>query len=261
MSGQLGATGESTVAFNLARQMISHFVQTLNLAIDRHTFPPAARGFYQLDGNQAKLPTLTSEEDVMTWGDRLKEGEPARVAAGGAPITFPSIAEVNTAFDDFVAKRQTQDGVGDLQDNKEEAVAALRPSVDLLIKDMWDETEFKFRHQSPSSMRGKARGWGVVYISRPGEVGDALPGQAEVLLDAVGTGTYTVTISATGTEVVFDVFEKLLSAPDFTQVGTDVPAGPFTRSGLPAGGYEIKATPKNEVGEGPESESLGLTVS
>jgi hypothetical protein len=63
----------------MARQLISHFTQTLNMAIDRHKFPASARAFYQLDGSQARVPQLTSEEDIMTWGDRLKEGEPARV--------------------------------------------------------------------------------------------------------------------------------------------------------------------------------------
>ena len=42
-------------------------------------------------------------------------------------------------------------------------VAEQRPAVGDLIKDLWDTIEFNLRTEEPSSLRRKAREWGVVY--------------------------------------------------------------------------------------------------
>ena len=52
----------------------------------------------------------------------------------------------------------------DAYDAGQEAVAAQRPSVDALIKDLWDTIEFALRADEPSSLRRKAREWGVFYL-------------------------------------------------------------------------------------------------
>ena len=48
-------------------------------------------------------------------------------------------------------------------DLAQEAVADQRPAVDDLIKDLWDTIEFNLRNEEASSLRRKAREWGVVY--------------------------------------------------------------------------------------------------
>ncbi|MBV9656797.1 MAG: hypothetical protein JO295_01680 [Verrucomicrobia bacterium] len=48
------------------------------------------------------------------------------------------------------------------------AMAGLRPDMDRLILDIWDEVEFAFRKAgSPASIRRKSREYGVVYDTRP----------------------------------------------------------------------------------------------
>ena len=42
-------------------------------------------------------------------------------------------------------------------------MADQRPAVDDLIKDLWDTIEFNLRNEEASSLRRKAREWGVVY--------------------------------------------------------------------------------------------------
>jgi hypothetical protein len=175
LSQQTASTDVASTALDVARQFISHFIQTLNMAIDRHTFRPSDRAFYQLDVNNGVVPPLASESDVLLWGQRVIDGEAARVAAGGMAIPFPSIAEVTTVFNDFKTKRDTQSHLSEAVDEDEEAIAALRPEVDALVVDLWDEIEFAFRRNAPSSLRNKAREWGVVYASRAGEQPDAPP--------------------------------------------------------------------------------------
>lgn len=169
LSNQTKATSESSTAFNMARQFISHFIQTFNMAVDRNVFPATDRAHYQLDVSGGSLPPLASEADVLLWGDRVIAGEAKRVAAGGTAIPFPSIAEVSGAFDNFKAKRAVKSQRSEVMDADEEAVAALRPDVDALVLDLWEEIEFAFRRQPAASLRNKAREWGVVYESRPGE--------------------------------------------------------------------------------------------
>ena len=48
-------------------------------------------------------------------------------------------------------------------DLAQEVVADQRPAVDDLIKGLWDTIEFNLRTEEPSSLRRKAREWGVVY--------------------------------------------------------------------------------------------------
>ena len=166
------ATG---TAFNLARQLISHFLQALNNAIDRNAIPAAARAYYQLDVSQGTLPNISSQADVLLWGDRLADGEAKRITAGGAPIPFPTIGEVTAAVTDFTTKYETESTKAGTLTTDEQAVAALRPAADALILDLWDEIAFAYRHDPPATARDKARLWGVVYDTRPGEPPDNPP--------------------------------------------------------------------------------------
>ena len=54
-------------------------------------------------------------------------------------------------------------------DDKKFYCTGFRAGADELITDIWDEIEFKYRKDEPSAMRRKAREYGVVYVSRPGE--------------------------------------------------------------------------------------------
>ena len=86
-----------------------------------------------------------------------------------------------------------------------------------------------------------------------------LPEQAVVVLDEVVPGGYSVSLEAEHASK-FDVFEKLDGELEYTKVGTDVPSGLFSRTGLTPGGREVKAEPRNSRGAGPMSDALGLTV-
>ena len=50
-----------------------------------------------------------------------------------------------------------------LKPRTHDLVAEQRPAVDDMIMDLWDTIEFNLRTEEPSSLRRKAREWGVVY--------------------------------------------------------------------------------------------------
>jgi len=101
---------------------------------------------------------------------RLIKGEAKRIAAGGMPMTNPDIAEVQTAYNAFIVEHNKQSTAKDKYDSEQEDVEDMRPETDeFILHDLWDEIEFTFRKEEPSSLRRKAREWGVVYVSRPEE--------------------------------------------------------------------------------------------
>jgi len=153
----------------IAEMFISHFFQALQNAILRKTFLPDARSYYGIAVNDRKVPSLLSEADITFWNNKATTGEAARIADGGATITFPSIANVNTAVTNFKNANLLQANAKDLFDIAQEEVEVLNPEADRLILKMWNETETAFDTGNKPSMRRKAREWGVIYLPSPGE--------------------------------------------------------------------------------------------
>jgi len=172
LAGQTTATEAQVAQASRLRTWTSHFLQTLNMAIEREAIPAGARAFYQLDASQTVLPRLSAEADLVLWAGRAVSGEALRVAAGGAPILFPPVSEVAAELTQYQTLRSAQSSKKDAYQNEAADVDALRGTIDELILDIWDEVEFHFRRESASSLRSKAREYGVFYASRPGETPD-----------------------------------------------------------------------------------------
>jgi hypothetical protein len=169
LRAQSDATSKTREQGNRLRMITSHFYQNLNFGIERGVFIEADRAYYQLDVSQTTLPPMVSEADLMLWAGRVVSGEAARTAAGGKAMPFPSAAEVQTELTKYEQLHSQQSDKADSFDEEQEDVEKMRDEVDGLIADIWDEVEFTFRRDAPSSLRRKARQYGVVYVSRPGE--------------------------------------------------------------------------------------------
>ena len=166
LQAQMAATQEEDVAISECRMYISHYFQVFNLGIARALFPYTARTFYGIDANDDRVPNLGKENDVSHWAQAIKTGDAARVAAGGAPMGFPTAAQVEAKYTAYLTKHNTQSQKKDEYDNAQQAVAAMFEPVKALVVDMWDEVEFYFRHEpDEASKRRKCREWGVVYVS------------------------------------------------------------------------------------------------
>ena len=86
------------------------------------------------------------------------------------------------------------------------------------------------------------------------------PDQALVVVnEPPGPGAYSVNLEAEHA-TKFDVYQKGPEETEFTKVGVDVPPGLYVKTGLPAGGYEVKGQGRNSRGAGPDSEPAGITV-
>ncbi|MEZ6111030.1 MAG: hypothetical protein R3C99_08450 [Pirellulaceae bacterium] len=172
LSAQSEATEALSVRRGRLRMWVSHFFQAFNMAVARGVCQASERGFFQLDISAESLPALDGEADLLTWAERIVAGEADRTAAGGVAILQPTAAEIATELTEYETFRASQAAAAGVYDREQEDVERMREQVDRLIRDLWDEIEFRFRREQPSSMRRKAREYGVVYASRPGEPPD-----------------------------------------------------------------------------------------
>ena len=174
VASALSLQTEITAVVTKARIMAAFFVadmlEAMQRAVRRELFLPSARAYYQLPVGEPTIPRMRTEAEVLEWGEKVIQGETDRIAAGGAPITFPDLAEVTVAFNDFRDKNLLQAERKGVYDTAQEAVQADNIEVDKLILKLWNETETFFDEGEKPAMRRKAREWGVVYVPSAGEV-------------------------------------------------------------------------------------------
>lgn len=271
LSGQTGLGVNLPALTRALRLHVSHFIQTLNNAVERGALPASDRALFQLAVSDDAVPPLDSEADLLLWSERIAEGEADRVAAGGAALAWPTAGQVAAARTAFLAVANPQSTAYDAARDEQQDVLGLVPATDAAIKKMWDTIEYQLSQQdlAGSALRSRARQWGVVYDASAGEDDDGgtppppLPPPAPTGLtftqenpgDAVTVGG---TLGAGMTLV--KIFAKLVGTSDEpVQVGA---AGtlPTAISGISPGDYEFTATVTTAAGESAPSAPVTLTV-
>ncbi len=157
----------------LARLYISHFIQVLNLAALRMEIKPAQKNYYGLQPNVHNVPDLISETALMEWGEKIIAGEMKRTSEGGIPIYNPTIAKVKVRYDIFVESNERQKNLQRLTAESLEDVTLMRPQVDELILDAWNQIEDYYKDVPDVDKRlDLCREYGIVYYYRAGEKKD-----------------------------------------------------------------------------------------
>lgn len=152
-----------------ARLYISHFIQVLNMAIARGELKTEVRTYYQLKADEKNVPRLSTEKEIITWGENIIKGEAARLLKGGHPMTNPTIAVVKVRYEEFIRLYRTQK---QLQENSTRAlnrIAELRNEADTIILNAWNEVEDKFKDLEPELKRENAKSYGLIYVYRRNE--------------------------------------------------------------------------------------------
>ncbi len=156
-----------------AKVYCSHFIQVVNMAISRGELPSSTRAFFGLDEDGKKSPTLNTDDDVFEWGQKLIDGEYERRMKGLNPVTNPTIAVVKVHYDNFLEAYRHQKNLkkrtGLAQDNLNQK----REEADQLIQQLWNEIENTFNDLPEDLKRKKAAEYGVVYVYRKNELGNA----------------------------------------------------------------------------------------
>ena len=152
-----------------ARMYISHFIQVLNLAVIRGEVKAEQKELYQLDPHNHIVPDLSSEEDLLVWGENIIQGEQKRTSMGGFPIYNPAIAKVKVHYDIFkeeqmshtLHKKVTSRVMGDMETQRKQA--------DAIILTIWNEVEEYYKDLLPYDKLCHCKNYGVIYYYRPTE--------------------------------------------------------------------------------------------
>ncbi|GAB4288703.1 MAG: hypothetical protein Kow0068_14380 [Marinilabiliales bacterium] len=154
---------------NKAKLYISHFFQVFNMAIARGEISPKSREFFGLSENNKKTPPLTSEKQIIKWGEQIIKGEPERIAAGGNPVTNPTIAVVRVHYDHFIDAYRQLSTYKEHYQRANEKIKKLIPIADEIILRIWNETESFFSNLPDDEKRKKTSEFGIVYFFRKNE--------------------------------------------------------------------------------------------
>jgi hypothetical protein len=155
------------------RLYISHFIQVVNMAISRGDLVPDTRAYFGLEAEDKKVPPLTSEEEIISWGKLLIDGEQQRRNKGLNPITNPTIAVLKVHYDKFMEYHNYQKSLKDRSQRAQEQLNEKRSQVDGVIQQLWNEIENTYGDLPEEMRRDKASDYGLVYVFRKSELSNA----------------------------------------------------------------------------------------
>jgi hypothetical protein len=152
------------------RLYISHFIQIVNMAIARGDMVADTRGFFDLDEEGKKVPSLHSDEDIIKWGEQLIEGEKKRRTMGLSPITNPTVAVLKVHYDKFIEYHNYQKSLKNRSQRAQDQLNIQRAQVDTVIQQVWNEVEETYGELPEEMRREKASEYGLVYVFRKNEL-------------------------------------------------------------------------------------------
>jgi len=160
---------EYPLLYKKAKLYISHFLQVMNMAIVRGEQLPSIRKFYGIDESDAKVPEMTTETEIIKWGEQIIAGETERLKKGMTPISNPTIAVVKVRYEQFMdayrsKKINQKNNIRILND-----VINLRNQADEIILNVWNEVEKYYANLPDDQMRERAAEYGVSYVYRKNE--------------------------------------------------------------------------------------------
>jgi hypothetical protein len=153
-----------------ARLYISHFIQVVNMAIQRGELPSNTRSYFNMDKDEKKLPLLQTDQDVIDWGKKIIEGEKVRRMEGLTAITNPTIAVVKVHCDKFDEVHNNHIILKKRHQKAQDNLIEKRDVADQLIQQLWNEVENTFRELPEDLKRKKSSEYGVVYVYRKNEI-------------------------------------------------------------------------------------------
>jgi hypothetical protein len=153
-------------AVRKARMYLTHFIRVMNMAVLRGDLPAEARAYFGLATNESVVPSLSTDNELVSWGKRVIEGEEFRIKKGGSPITNPTIAVVKVRYEKFIEAYYA------------ERTSDMRKEADDLILQIWNEVEGKHISLPEDVRKKESEDYGLVYFYRKSELKNS--GSAEM---------------------------------------------------------------------------------
>ena len=152
-----------------ARIYLTHFIRVMNMAIFRGELPAETRAFYGIATDDTNVPSLNNENELLSWGRRVIEGEEFRIRKGGSPITNPTIAVVKVRFENFIEAWTFHNTLAKRTVEHTEKNNHLRKEADEIIHLLWNEIESTHSTLSEDKKMSTSEEYGLVYFYRKNE--------------------------------------------------------------------------------------------
>jgi hypothetical protein len=153
-----------------ARIYLTHFIRVMNMAIFRGDMPAETRAYYGLSTDDSTVPAINTENELMSWGRRIIEGEEFRIRKGGSPITNPTIAVVKVRFENFIEALNHHNSLAKKTFDYIEKNNNLRKEADEIILQIWNEVE-RTHEMLPEDIRKiQSEDYGLIYFYRRSEL-------------------------------------------------------------------------------------------
>jgi hypothetical protein len=153
-----------------ARIYLTHFIRVMNMSILRGDLPVETRAFFGLAIDDSTVPPLNNENDLLSWGRRIIEGEEFRIRKGGSPITNPTIAVVKVRFEKFIEAWTFHNTLEKRTLSYIEKNIELRKEADEIILELWNEIEATHSALPEEQRMKECEAYGVVYFYRKNEL-------------------------------------------------------------------------------------------
>ncbi|MFO7369512.1 MAG: hypothetical protein R6X09_04500 [Bacteroidales bacterium] len=149
---------------------LSHFIQVINMAITRGEMSSNDRDYFGFSRTQSRVPSFNSEAEVLSWGEKMIQGEMQRQKKGLTPVTNPSIAVVKVHYENFLEAHRFQKILQKNLQRSQEKLIEQRLIVDEIIASVWNEVEEHYKDMPDDAKRNHAKIYGVVYFYRKNEL-------------------------------------------------------------------------------------------
>ncbi|MGB8491107.1 MAG: hypothetical protein WCE64_08610 [Bacteroidales bacterium] len=166
-------------AIRKARLYLTHFVRVMNMAIFRGDLPAESRAFYGLATNESTVPSLNTENELISWGKRIIEGEECRIRKGGCPITNPTIAVVKVRYQNFLEVWNFQKTLAKRTLDYTKKNYEFRKDADEMIVEIWNEVENTYSSLPEEKRLAECENYGLVYFYRKNELNRTAASEAQ----------------------------------------------------------------------------------
>lgn len=170
IASQSKKSREYNESLRKARIYLTHFIRVMNMAIFRGDLPAETRAYYGLATNESVLPSLNTENELISWGKRIIEGEEFRIRKGGSPITNPTIAVVKVRFKNFLEEDNYHKTLLKKTLDYAERTGDMRKEADEIILEIWNEAESTFSLLPEEIRKKECEYYGIVYFYRKSEL-------------------------------------------------------------------------------------------
>lgn len=153
----------------MTRMYVSHFIQVLNMCVQRGEIKPEMKSLYGLEPDNYTVPDIASDENLATWGKKIIEGENQRKLRGGIPIYNPPITKVSVFYDQFMDKYSNHRVLQDNTSRTSKSIIEMNDQVDKLLLEIWNEVEKKFADLPEDERLKNCCEYGIIYYYRKGE--------------------------------------------------------------------------------------------